>query len=251
MASDLGQLAVAFILTGAGAGIVVAAVMSLVKSKLVQPILGRKILHIMTGPIFCIFWLLFPESFPVVSRVLAALVPAAITTYFCLVASRVYKNDVVITTMSRSGSPDEIFRGPLTYGIVHVIGCLLFWTQSPTGVMAIVVLCVGDGVADIVGRRFGRSNPIPWSPRKSFAGSLAFVICACAVMQGVLALFAWRFVPAGKPGSSPSVWDVSTSSQAVVVVAAALVESLPIEHWDNLTVFGAVLGACSLLGLAG
>jgi dolichol kinase len=37
-------------------------------------------------------------------------------------------------------------------------------------VAAIAVLCAGDGLADIVGRRLGTSNKLPYSPNKVRAG---------------------------------------------------------------------------------
>lgn len=35
------------------------------------------------------------------------------------------------------------------------------------------------GLADIVGRRFGKGNPLPWNPEKSWAGSAAMFLGAC------------------------------------------------------------------------
>ncbi|MFU8771623.1 MAG: phosphatidate cytidylyltransferase, partial [Anaerolineales bacterium] len=49
--------------------------------------LSRKFIHMGTGPLFVICWLLFSDG--VVSRYLAALVPLAITLQFILVGSGV------------------------------------------------------------------------------------------------------------------------------------------------------------------
>ena len=38
------------------------------------------------------------------------------------------------------------------------------------------LMCGGDGLADLVGRRWGRSNPLPWNPSKSWAGSTAMFL---------------------------------------------------------------------------
>lgn len=38
------------------------------------------------------------------------------------------------------------------------------------------LMCGGDGLADLVGRRWGRSNPLPWNPAKSWAGSAAMFL---------------------------------------------------------------------------
>ena len=38
------------------------------------------------------------------------------------------------------------------------------------------LMCGGDGLADIVGRRLGAGNPLPWNAAKSWAGSLAMML---------------------------------------------------------------------------
>ena len=45
--------------------------------------------------------------------------------------------------------------------------------------MAISLMCAGDGLADIVGRRWGASARLPWNPAKSWAGSVAMFLGAC------------------------------------------------------------------------
>lgn len=64
----------------------------------VTPILGRKLMHIATGPVFCLLWLIYPSSLPTLSRCLACTVPLIITAYFIAAASGRVKDTVVITT---------------------------------------------------------------------------------------------------------------------------------------------------------
>ena len=78
--------------------------------------LSRKIIHIGTGPIFVLCWLLFPPD--PIARYLAALVPLAITIQFVLVGTGVIRDPAAVEAMSRSGERQEILRGPLYYGIV-------------------------------------------------------------------------------------------------------------------------------------
>jgi phytol kinase len=47
--------------------------------------LSRKFIHIGTGPIFVLCWLMYPDAF--ISRWLAALVPLLITMQFALVGT--------------------------------------------------------------------------------------------------------------------------------------------------------------------
>jgi phytol kinase len=110
--------------------------------------LSRKIIHIGTGPIFVLCWLLFtntPEA-----RWLAALVPLSITIQFALVGTGVIKDQQSVSAMSRSGDRREILKGPLFYGIVFVIITLVYWISTPIGIIALMLLCGGDGLADVV-----------------------------------------------------------------------------------------------------
>lgn len=47
-------------------------------------------------------------------------------------------------------------QGPLIYAVVHVAGTLLFWRTSPVALIALAVLCGGDGAAEPVGVAYGR-----------------------------------------------------------------------------------------------
>ena len=132
--------------------------------------LSRKIIHTGTGPIYVLCWLLFTQSAS--SRYLAAIVPLAITAQFVLVGLGVVRDEAAVKAMSRSGDRREILHGPLYYGIVFVALTLLYWLESPIGMVALIVMSGGDGLADIVGRRYG-VHMLPWSKRKTWEGSLA------------------------------------------------------------------------------
>lgn len=47
-------------------------------------------------------------------------------------------------------------QGPLYYCVVLIGVALVCWRDSPAGIIAIAMMCGGDGLADIVGRRFGQ-----------------------------------------------------------------------------------------------
>jgi len=120
--------------------------------------LSRKLIHMGTGPIFVLCWLLFPDT--LTSRFLAALIPLAITAQFALVGLGVVKDQAAVDAMSRTGQREEILRGPLFYGIVFVVLTLVYWRDSLIGIVALMLLCGGDGLADIVGKRI-KSAAIP------------------------------------------------------------------------------------------
>ena len=201
---------------------------------IIESKLSRKLIHIGTGPIFVLCWLLFPDEPR--ARYLAALIPLLITTQFLLVGTGIIKDEAAVQAMTRTGSPKEILRGPLYYGIVFVVLTVLYWKDSPIGITALMMMCGGDGIADIVGRRI-KSPKLFWSPEKSVAGSLsvfaggallAALILSIYVSRGIFAAPFTMFLP-------PITW---------IALGAMLVESLPFKDIDNitLTVVSALLG---------
>ncbi len=132
--------------------------------------LSRKIIHIGTGPIFVLTWLFFGDD--PAARFLAALIPLAITLQFALVGLGVWRDPSAVAAMSRTGDRREILRGPLFYGIVFVLLTIIYWKDSPIGIVALMLLCGGDGLADVIGKRLGTVR-LPWSKNKSWAGTLA------------------------------------------------------------------------------
>jgi len=63
--------------------------------------LSRKLIHIFTGPIFLLCWLLFPDVW--YARWLAALVPLGITIQFAMIGLGIMKDEASVKAMSRNG----------------------------------------------------------------------------------------------------------------------------------------------------
>ncbi len=205
---------------------------------LIEQRLSRKIIHIGTGPLFVLCWNLF--SAEPWARWAAALVPFAITAQFVAVGLGWMKDEAAVKAMTRHGDPREILRGPLFYGIVFVVCTVVFWRHSPVGVLALMLMCGGDGLADIVGRRLGTAK-LPFSPDKSWAGSAAMFAGSFVFAFGFVALF-------NAFGNFQPALELGRAAGAVVVIAlaATAVEALPFHDIDNLTVTAAALA----LGLA-
>jgi phytol kinase len=188
--------------------------------------LSRKFIHIGTGPIFVLCWLLFPDVW--YSRWLAALVPFLITVQFALIGLGILKDEASVKAMSRTGDRREILRGPLFYGIVFVVMTLVYWKDSPIGMVALMLMCGGDGLADIVGRGI-KSPKLPWNKGKSVAGSLGMFAGGWALA----ALILWVFVLAGV---FPPPFSATLVPITIIAVVGTLVESLPLKDVDNITV---------------
>lgn len=188
--------------------------------------LSRKIIHIGTGPIFVLCWLLFDNGSA--GRWLAALVPFAITVQFVLIGLGIIKDDASVKSMSRTGDPKELLRGPFFYGISFVVLTLVFWKDSPVGIIALMLMCGGDGIADVVGRAI-KSTKLPWSPQKSVAGSLAVFLGGWILALLVVAVYLSAGVFAGS-------FSVYAFKIGLIAFVGMWVESLPFREVDNLTV---------------
>ena len=200
----------------------------------VESKLSRKFIHIGTGPIFVLCWLIFPDV--TISRYLAALVPLLITVQFLLVGTGIMKDDAAVQAMTRTGNPREILRGPLFYGIMFVVLTIIYWKDSPIGITALMMMCGGDGIADIVGRRV-KSPRLAWSREKSLAGSLSVFVGGALLTALILFIYVSLGVfPSPFVGYLlPIVW---------IALGGMLVESLPFKDVDNitLTVISALIG---------
>ena len=187
--------------------------------------LSRKVIHIGTGPLFVLCWLLFNDDPS--ARWLAALVPFAITVQFALIGFGVIKDEASVQSMSRTGDPKEILRGPLYYGIMFVVLTLVYWKDSPIGIIALMMMCGGDGVADIIGRQV-RSPKLSWSREKSIAGMLGVFVGGWLMSFGIIFIY----VAAGVFSSPITNYIFPITA---IALAGSLIESLHYKDIDNVT----------------
>lgn len=188
--------------------------------------LSRKIIHMGTGPLYVLCWLLFDNDPS--SRYLAALVPLAITVQFGLVGLGVIQDEAAVKAMTRTGDRKEILRGPLFYGIVFIAATVVYWLDNPIGVVALMLMCGGDGLAGIVGRRWGRIR-LPWAEEKTLLGSLAMFLGGWSFAALMVSIFVSMNVYPGEFG------DYATAI-IIIALAGTAIESLPYKDIDNLTV---------------
>jgi len=188
--------------------------------------LSRKLIHIGTGPLFVLCWLLFTAN--PINKFLAALVPLAFTLQFLLIGTGVIKDEASVKAMSRSGDRREILRGPLFYGIIFVLLTIIYWKNSPIGIVGLMLMCGGDGLADILGRKWGTVK-VPWNKGKSLVGSLGMLFGGWLLSI----LIIWIFTAKGI--FSPAIQSYLLPI-TIIAVVGMLVESLPLKDIDNITV---------------
>ncbi len=188
--------------------------------------LSRKIIHTGTGPVFVLCWLLFSEA--PIAPYMAALVPFAITLQFFMVGIGLIKDEAAVKALSRSGDPREILKGPLYYGVIFVLLTIFYWKNSPIGMVALMVLSGGDGLADIIGRRFGRKK-LPWNSGKSWLGSLGMFLGG----WGFSLLVLWIYHLVGIFPQSPLDY---LGAVTLIALVSTLVETLHTPDMDNITI---------------
>lgn len=197
---------------------------------------ARKVMHCGAGPLFLCCWPWFSAAPS--ARYWASVGPMALTLKAFLAGAGIVDDPKTVASMSRSGDRRELLRGPTLYGTVFVAATVSCW-RSLAGIIALVALCAGDGFAEIVGRSpLGRRGPrLPWCPRKSLAGSLAFfaaTLCSATA-------FALKFAHLGWWAPLPT--RALVAGVAKVAAAAALAESLETGPWDNPIIFAVAAAA--------
>ncbi|XP_057427561.1 probable phytol kinase 1, chloroplastic isoform X2 [Lotus japonicus] len=164
------------------------------------------------------------------ARYFAAFVPLVNCLRLLVNGFSLTSDEGLIKSVTREGDPRELLRGPLCYVLILILCALAFWRESPIGVVSLAMMCGGDGVADIIGRRYG-SMKIPYNPQKSWAGSISMLMFGFLVSIGMLYYYSVL-------GHVQLDWGNAVPRVAFVAIVATVVESLPISEVvdDNLSV---------------
>ena len=210
----------------------------------VSPIITRKLVHILAGPIFVVTWILF--SGEIISHYIAVIVPLLFVLQFVAIGTGVMKNESFVASMSRSGDPRELLQGTLYYAIVMVL-MTFFWfyvpstgiaNANPTALLIIGCVSGGDGLADIIGRKFGGDKKFGIKgSEKTIIGSIAMLfgsILVCSILVLIFSLEVSNF---------NSNFNIATLILPIIVVSivATIVEALSPKGTDNFTIFLAVI----------
>jgi len=189
----------------------------------------RKLVHIFAAPVFSITWFLYAGTY--LSRFIAAVVPILFVLLFLGIGTGKVKNDDFVKSMSRSGDPRELLHGTLYYSVMIVI-ITIGWFYAPVfNPLAFIMfgcLAGGDGIADIVGRKFGGERKFGiGGAQKTVAGSMGMFIGSLLFSTILVALYA---IEAG--------FDVVALFTPILIicVVATFVEVLTPKNLDNWTV---------------
>lgn len=143
----------------------------LVKKKNFPQDISRKLVHIAAGS-WLIAWLFFDDLHW--SRYFN-IAPAFIWTVLLLLKGfTASSDDEAVKTMTRTGDRRELLKGPLYFTVVMCLMGTVYY-KTPIALTAMGILGWGDGLAPVVGKRFGKHKFFILS-EKSIEGSLAFLI---------------------------------------------------------------------------
>ena len=175
-----------------------------------DPELTRKIVHIGSGNVILLAWWLNISTQLIVSAaVIAAAI--AITSY-------------IVPILPSIESVGRKSFGTLFYAISMGVLAACFWSDTPQyAVIGILVMAWGDGMAAIIGQRFGKHIYRIGNISKSWEGSLAMAISSLIVTASILLAI---------EGNSWQIWLVSTAVAAI----ATILEAFSKLGIDNLTV---------------
>ena len=210
------------------------------KKKIFSQIITRKFVHIFAGPIFVVTWMLFSGG--VISHYIAVIVPLLFVLQFVAIGTGMMKNESFVNSMSRTGDPRELLEGTLYYAIVMVL-MTFFWfyvpstgigMANPTALLIIGCVSGGDGLADIIGRKFGGEKKFGIKgSEKTIIGSIGMLVGSILVSSILVLIFSLEV---------PRINIVTLILPIIVVsIVATVVEALSPKGIDNFTIFLAVI----------
>jgi dolichol kinase len=215
------------------------------KKRLLTTNVTRKIVHIFVAPVFIVTWPLYTGDW--YSRYFAAVVPLMFVLLFAAIGTGKVKNEAFVTSMSRSGEAAELLKGTLYYALLVLIVTLVWFYVPSSGIayatpVALIMMgCLagGDGLADVIGRKFGKHKYSFWGSQKSIEGSIGMFLGSIIFSLALVMIL----------GLEVTAWTLSIFLVPVILFAfcAMVIEALSPKNLDNWTV---TIGIAIIMGIA-
>jgi phytol kinase len=176
-----------------------------------EPEILRKIVHIGTGHVILLAWWLN--------------IPASVGIAASIVASAVTLLSYMFPILPGINSVGRKSLGTFFYAVSIGVLVACFWhlKQPQYAAIGIMVMAWGDGLAALIGQRFGKHKYQLLGANKSWEGSLTMALASYVVTSLILL------------GVEGNIWQTWVVSLAVAVVATSL-EAFSFLGIDNLTV---------------
>lgn len=171
----------------------------------------RKVVHIGAGNVILLAWWLD--------------IPAYISITASIFAGIVTLLSYIFPLLPGINSVGRQSLGTFFYAVSIGILVAYFWhlQQPQYAALGVLVMTWGDGLAALIGQRFGQHKYKVWGLQKSWEGSLAMLVASYIVSSLILL------------GVQGNIWQTWIVSLVVAVVATGL-EAFSIFGIDNLTV---------------
>ncbi len=187
------------------------------------PTFSRKFLHIMVGNVLFILPL-FTNQF-VITFLAAA--PFIILTFLMSPYSPIKLNDRI--SLSGHG------LGLVYYAISWTVLAFFFFDQPWIIAVGIAAMSYGDGMAALIGEKYGKHKYKIFGDKKSYEGSITMFLVLIVTLGVVLAYY--------------HVSTVSVFIIPVVALVATIFEGITPKGLDNITACFSAVGAYLLLTL--
>ena len=183
-----------------------------------EPEIVRKIVHIGTGNVIMLAWWLD--------------VPASLGITASIVASAITLLSYRFPLLPGINSVGRQSLGTFFYAVSMGILVAWFWhiEQPQYAAIGIMVMAWGDGLAALIGQRFGKHKYKVFGAQKSWEGSLTMALVSFIISSGILL------------SVEGNIWQTWVVSLAIALAATSL-EAISFLGIDNLTV---PLGCASL-----
>ncbi len=174
------------------------------------PDFTRKVVHIGVGMVMWIIPALFDNSYPIVIA--------------CIGFMGINFLDWKYGFFAAMTSSDRSNLGTVWFPLACAAAALIFWGQPPLMVAAIMPLTWGDGLAPVIGRKYGKRKYTIFGSTRTLEGSLAF--------WGAASLWVWLAL-----GGGAGVVGIALTLGLIT----ALIEAVSPWGLDNLTVTAAAI----------
>ena len=176
---------------------------------------SRKLVHILVGnwvfitPLFTQLWavLLVPFSFIIINSL-----------------SLKYKT---FSAMERNDDSLGTVYYAVSMFVLSGAGFLLGWRTLP--IIGLLTMAYGDGLAAVIGKRWGKRKPFSFAPEKTVAGTLTVAVTAFIVSAASILIFEKEQTTANTGITAVIIISLSTA------VIAAFSELIGKKGCDNLT----------------
>ena len=175
-----------------------------------DPELFHKVVHIGTGNVLLIAWWLH------------------IPTWLCVTAGVTF-SAIALASHYTNILPMIHDVGRKTYGVFYyalsiTILVVFLWDSHPQyAVIGVMVMSWGDGMAALIGKRFGKHSFVHLGNKRSLEGSFAMFVTSLIVMIGIL-------------GITHSIHTRDITIAIPVAAIAALLEAYSPGGTDNISV---------------